>query len=277
MVNNMKKRIIIILFCFISILAILHFTINRNKSFPPEQIMKDSFLYINKIISTPFKSIENLINEIKTKSNLYKKYQKLEKQLSDYEDIKVMNTNLNNTINELKKVLEINNTLEEKTYLNATVINRNVGQWYETITIDKGTNHGIINDLAVINSDGLIGKVIETSLTTSKIKLITSSDIYNKISVKILNENESYYGILSSYDEKNKVFKVEGVDNTADIKEGMLVTTSGLSDIFPGGILIGKVSEITTDHFELAKIIKVKTDINFNNISFVTILKKDIK
>lgn len=48
-----------------------------------------------------------------------------------------------------------------------------------------------------------------------------------------------------------------------------------MSEIFPSGILIGKVSESNTDNFELSKIIYVKTDVNYDNIEYVTVLKRE--
>lgn len=44
--------------------------------------------------------------------------------------------------NELKKLLELKDTLSEYQKINATVVNRNVGYWYDTITIDKGEVFG---------------------------------------------------------------------------------------------------------------------------------------
>ena len=56
-----------------------------------------------------------------------------------------------------------------------------------------------------------------------------------------------------------------------------MVYTSGLGGVFPSGILIGKVSEITTDVYDLAKIIKVKPSANFEDINYVTVLKRNDK
>ena len=53
-----------------------------------------------------------------------------------------------------------------------------------------------------------------------------------------------------------------------------MVYTSGLGGIFPSGILIGEVSEITTDSYDLAKIIKVSPSADFNDINFVSVLKR---
>ena len=128
--------------------------------------------------------------------------------------------------------------------------------------------------MVVINSKGLIGKVIKSSTFTSDIRLITTSDTNNKISVHISNGSNNLYGLINSYDYNNNVLELEGISNTKDVNIGDLVYTSGLGGIFPSGILIGKVTEITTDSYDLAKIIKVSPSVDFTDINYVSILKR---
>ena len=53
-----------------------------------------------------------------------------------------------------------------------------------------------------------------------------------------------------------------------------MVTTTGLTDYFPSGILIGYVSEVVMDEYDLNSIIKVKPSVSFNDVSIVTILNR---
>ena len=174
----------------------------------------------------------------------------------------------------MKKILDLNKTLSESEYLNATVINRDIGFWYDTITIDKGSKNGIEENMPVIVKEGLIGKVIKTSNYNSTVKLMTTSDANNKISVKIALEDKFVYGLLSGYNKENKTYTVEGISDNSEIKIGSTVTTTGMSDTFPSGIVVGKVKNITTDNFDLAKIIEVESEVNFESIDFVTVLKR---
>ena len=67
---------------------------------------------------------------------------------------------------------------------------------------------------------------------------------------------------------------MEGIADNTEIKEGDMVLTTGMGDIFPSGILVGKVSKITKDNFDLARTVEVKSDVNFDDIRYVTILKR---
>ena len=68
--------------------------------------------------------------------------------------------------------------------------------------------------------------------------------------------------------------EVEGISNTKNVSIGNKVYTSGLGGIFPSGILIGEVSDITTDSYDLAKLIKVRPSVDFNDINYVSVLKR---
>lgn len=228
-----------------------------------EKTIKDSVLFINQTISYPFKILKN---------NQKKELSQIEKKLKNNYQSEL--DNLKKQVNELKKELKLQNISGEYSYINASVINRNLGFWYNSVTIDKGSKEGIKENMAVVSSDGLIGKVIKTTRYTSTVKLLTSDDVNNKVSVQIKLNDKYLYGILSSFDVENNEYVIEGVTGTNEIKKGILVSTTGMGDIFPSGILIGEVSSVSKDNFDLEYVIKVKPSINVNNFEFVKVLKK---
>ena len=77
--------------------------------------------------------------------------------------------------------------------------------WYDVLTIDKGKKDGIKKGDAVINSEGLIGKVIKVNNKSSDIKLIISSTRDNYISAAFTYEENVYYGIIDKYDTKKQI------------------------------------------------------------------------
>lgn len=278
--KKIEKRYIVIfgLVFIILLLGIFSYTVKDNKKLNfIEKGIKDTGLFFNKIVNTPINFIEDKIEEAKSKKKIYKKYKKLK---TKYEKVELMEAKYNEAekeIKELKETLELNKTLSENSYLNATVVNRNIGEFYNTITVDKGSSSGVKEGMAVITNRGLIGKTIKVSNFNSTVKLLTDNDSNSKISVKIKVDDDYVYGLLVGYKKKNKTFIIEGIADNKEIKEGYEVTTTGLGNYFPSGILIGKVSNITKDNFDLAKSVEVKSDVNFDNISFVTILKRDVE
>lgn len=270
-----KYILILIIILIILLLIIFSFTLKEDRKLSKaESLLKDGLIYSEKIITYPFNYIKENIKEYKKLKDVNKNNNILESSIDRIDSIEAENIELRRQLETLKEELNINYTLSDYEYLNATVVSRNVGYWHNKITINKGTYNGVEKDMVVISSKGLIGKVIKTSTFTSDVRLITTSDTSNKISVHISNGDNNLYGLINSYDYNKNVLELEGISNTKDVNIGDYVYTSGLGGVFPTGILIGIVEEITTDSYDLAKIIKVKPSADFNDINYVSILKR---
>lgn len=239
-----------------------------------ESTIKDGTLFVANIAWTPIRFMQTKLRAIEDHEELYQKYVSLQERVDTIERLEAKNQELQKEIQELKQQLDLQATLSEEQVLNATVIERNVGFWYHTLTLDKGSKNGVEENMAVVTSHGLIGKVIKVSNFTSTVKLITSEDVNNKISVKIQVGESFVYGLLTGYDQKKKVYRVEGISENVTIEPGAMVTTTGLGEMFSSGILVGKVSGVTTDQFDLGMMVEVSTEVDFDNIGFVTILKR---
>lgn len=254
-----QKRIIIIFSIIISMLAIIiSVCLNRNPT-KPETILKDTASFINKVFMYPFTALNKEKNVNQSESYIIQKN---------------VNESLEKEIQELKETLELNKTLTEYSPINATILSRNKNYWFNTLNIDKGASDGIKKDMAVITKNGLIGKISKVYGNSSEIKLITADDVNYKISVSIKSNDQETHAILNGYDSKSNLLKVIWVDKTVEIEKGSVVVTSGLGGLFPAGIYIGTVEKITTDKYNLSKTLYIKTNQNFNNIHYVTILKE---
>ena len=271
-----KKYVFIgVVILIIILLIIFSFTLKEDRKLNPvESFLRDTLSYAEKIVTYPFSYITTKTREYNKLKDVNEENDILETSLDRIDAIETENVELRRQIDALKNELNIDYTLTDYEYLNATVTSRSVGYWYNTITINKGSYNGIKKDMVVINSKGLIGRVIKTSTFTSDVRLITTSETNNKISVHISNGDNNLYGLINNYDYSKNLLEVEGISNTKDVDIGDFVYTSGLGGIFPSGILIGSVSETTTDSYDLAKIIKVKPSADFSNINYVGVLKR---
>lgn len=242
-----------------------------------ERSIKDTCLSVIKIVNTPFDFINNKIKESKEKKEIYKKYKDMKRKYEKTKLLEAKYNEVNKQLEEMQEVLEINHTLLKNSYLNATVVNRDIGHWYNTITIDRGSKSGVTKNMAVITSKGLIGTITNVSNFNSTVKLLTNKDTNNKISVKIEIDKQHVYGLLTGYDDSTGCFQIEGISENTEIPVDSMVTTTGLGDIFPSGILIGRVKRVSTDNFDLARTVVVEPYVNFDDINYVTILKRDYK
>lgn len=270
-----KYFFMMVIVIIVILLIIFSFTLKSDRELNSfESFVRDIFVYTEKVITYPFNYINNKTKDYKKLKNTKKDNDILETSIDRIDSIEAENIELRRQIEQMKEELDISYTLSDYEYLNATVVSRNVGFWYNTITIDKGRYNGIEQDMVVINSKGLIGRVIRTTTFTSDVRLITTSDTNNKISVHISNGDTNLYGLINNYNYNDNLLEVEGISNTKDVNIGDYVYTSGLGGVFPSGILIGTVTDISTDSYDLAKIIKVKPSADFNDINYVSILKR---
>ena len=253
--KHKKKIIIMTIIVLIVILLPLSLKLNRDTTIF-ENVFKDTATIINKVFMYPFTALNT--NDIT--------------QDESYLIQKNVNESLVKEIEELKEQLKLNSTLTEYTPINATILSRNKSFWFNTLTIDKGKKHGIKKEMAVITSDGLIGKISKVSNLSSEIKLITSDDVNYKVSVSIKTNSKETYGILNGYDAESNLIKISGVDRSIKVEKGNVVSTSGLGGVFPGGLYIGEVEKIENDKYDLSKTIYIKTKQDFDSIHYVTIL-----
>ena len=272
---NMKFFVIGIIILFVILMAITAHSLDDKKELNFfEKTIKDSVTFVEKILYAPIGFVKEKIEMFSETKDLYKKYTKLKEKVEKTDLYYAQIEELQKEVTELKSTLELNATLSEYSYVNATVVNRNVGYWYNTFVIDKGSKNGVKEGDAVITNKGLIGKIINVSNFSSTVKLLTSDEISNKISIKISSDDDKHYGLLIGYDVNNNTYKIEGITNSDEIEKGDMVTTTGLTDYFPSGILIGFVSKVVKDEYDLNSIIEVTPSVNFNDVSIVTVLNR---
>lgn len=270
-----KHIVLLIVILFILIITFFSSTLKEDRKLNKfESLIKDTVLGTENYIFYPLRYLINKIDSFKELKDIKKKYDILLPEVERIDSLDAENTELRRQLDNLKKELNITKTLNEYEYLNATVISRNVSSWYNELTIDKGSYNGIKEDMVVVNSGGLIGKVVSTTTFTSNVRLITTNNTNNKISITINNGKNSINGLIKNYNRETGYLEVEGISNTDYVSSNAYVYTSGLGGVFPSGILIGKVKNIKTDEYDLAKLIDVEPSANFNDINFVAILKR---
>lgn len=275
-----EKKLKIIIICGLIVFFIIGFIINvlvtnRNLTIF-EKAIKDSILTIENFLSIPIDYIHNKVTETNDKNNMYESYSTLKEQIKEYEKYKIENEELKKQLDDMKELLNIDETIAEYSYLNANVISRNIDYWNDTVIINKGEHDGIESGMPVVVGMNLVGKVISTSTFNSTVRLLTATNIVDKISVKINNNGNYIYGILNGYNIETDTYIIEGISQNVDIENDSIVTTTGMGDIYPSGIVIGNVTGITTDTFDLSKILEVKSNVDFDNINYLTVLRRNV-
>lgn len=181
-------------------------------------------------------------------------------------------------LEENRRLQEILKIKEEKNLnLKVAKVNfRNPSNLYTRFYINLGKKDGVKKNMIVLSGETLIGKVGRVYENYSIVDMITSENF----NVSALTESQ-ILGIIKGSDEEDGTLYFEANTFQNNIEIGEKIYTSGISEIYPKGLYIGKVSEIDEDNGELFRSIKVKNDIDILNMMEVLILmpedKKEVK
>lgn len=275
--KKIKKVLIFIVICGMLVFTGYSVKYNRQNTIV-ESVIKDSVTILIEFTSTPFKYIANKWEIFVNAEKIYDEYEALKKNSlsSEFKDVTILELEKENE--ELRNLLEIENSILDYEEISATVIHRSADYWLNSIVIDKGTIDGVENNMAVVGGDGLIGYVSSANKSNSTVTLLTNPNIVNKISVKISVSNNKYiYGLISNYDIDKGLYVLEGISDYSNIPLNSVVTTTGLTEKFPSGIIVGKVKDVDTDNFDLVRLVTVKPSVNIDDIAYVKILKRKVE
>lgn len=135
-------------------------------------------------------------------------------------------------------------------YTAARIIGKEQAALSKTLWINKGSSHGLKPGMPVIALPGLIGRLTDVSCSSSKVMLL----IDENSNVDAAIQRTRVQGILRGAGSRGCV--VRYVSKIQDVKEGDVVLTSGMSNIFPKGLLIGKVSRV--DHMDAGLFLSIR-------------------
>lgn len=135
----------------------------------------------------------------------------------------------------------------------ANVIGKNSGNWFNTFTIDKGSNDGIEVDMNVMAGSGLVGIVTDVGPNYAKVTSIINDTSKVSGMVTTTSDNLIVSGSLQKMNEDMVIEfnNLNDKDNEVSINDP--VVTSAVSYNYQQGILIGYISSIETDSNNLTK------------------------
>jgi rod shape-determining protein MreC len=136
---------------------------------------------------------------------------------------------------------------------------------FKSIVIDRGSADGVeVND-AVVNANGLIGRVILTTNDLAKVQLIIDANA----SIGGLLERTRRQGVVRGDGVSN--IEMHDVPSLADVRQGDRVLTAGIDGIYPKGIPVGVVVKAEQGQ-DLFKNIYVKPSVDFGTIEEVIVI-----
>lgn len=169
--------------------------------------------------------------------------------------------------NQLRQLL--NTSLKNQTHriLVAQTLAVDADFFTHQMLIDKGSKHGVYVGQAVLDEDGVMGQVIQTTPLSSRILLISDA----RSAVPVQNYRTGMRGIIAGTGSQNNLSLIH-VPITADVRMGDLLLTSGLDGRYPAGFPVGIVRSVQHKPQEQFAVIAVAPKARLNRNQLVVLI-----
>jgi rod shape-determining protein MreC len=165
----------------------------------------------------------------------------------------------------LRQMLELRDRMNLE-MVAAEVVGENPQNILNGLLLNEGQGRGIEKNVAVINADGLVGRIVRVDNDNSICEILL--DRNSRVSAQIQRNRE--LGIIAW--EGGQVLKLLYVSKTIQVLVGDVIITSGRSDIFPENIKIGIVVDVSLDTEGLFQEISVKPSVSYSRLEEVFVV-----
>lgn len=166
---------------------------------------------------------------------------KLRTELADYYNVKQENERL-------WRYYDLKAENPQYDILPATVVRRDPNDDFYSFTLNKGKMSDVAVGDPVVTENGIIGWVYEVDAYTAKVKTILSPDAKVGVIDTVTRDSGVVSGNVLYADENlTTMTRISALNN---LKEGDIVTTTGISGIYPAGLIVGEVKEIAFDKYD---------------------------
>ena len=170
------------------------------------------------------------------------------------------------TVNSIREI-----PLTDYRLFKAHVIKNSLNQADNYITLDQGSSSGIRPEMGVVDGNGIVGIVYETSSSYSLVISVLNSK--SNISCKIVGSD--YFGYLKWEHGDSRYTYLKDLPRHAEFNLGDTVVTSGFSTVFPEGIMVGTVDDMSDSHDGLSYLLKIKLATDFGKVSDVRVIARN--
>jgi rod shape-determining protein MreC len=157
-------------------------------------------------------------------------------------------------------------------YLPARLVAKDPGNLFSTMVLDRGSRQGVRPGMPVVafqgGLQGLVGRVVSAGLATCTVQPITDPDSY--VAARLAGSR--FDGLISGGTAERLVMSYVTKMALQEVQYGELVVTSGLGQVFPEGVHIGRVREMQAKGYEASLELQVEPIVDFGRLEYVFIL-----
>lgn len=271
-----NKKIMIVVIVVLIAFSAISLIVNRGST-GVENMLRDSIAVVEYyVVKKPIEFVGGVFEEFSSLKDVYEENAVLKKQLENYTNIAANNAILKEEIDKIKEVNGIQSLPSDYGVKLTYVASRPVESWNSEITIGMGSLGGVEKDMVVISSKGMVGIVTATTEVNATVSLLTSEKFVNQLPVKIINGEQTVYGLLNKYDVKKGTYEVTLLTEVEKLEKDAKVYTSGLggNGKSPSGIEVGIAKEISVMSDGTSTRMYVTPSADFTDLEYLAIVQK---
>ena len=204
--------------------------------------------------------VQSYLNLRETNEELLNRNTQLERKLGYYEERirDLLKDSLNN----------LDAAEESFTSFPARVINNSLNKQDNFITLNKGRAQGIEPDMGIIDGQGVVGIVYKVSPNYA----LAISLLNSKMNLSCKIKGTEYFGYLNWEGGDSRMASLKDLPRHAEFTLGDTIVTSGFSTVFPEGLMVGTVDDITDSNDGLSFVLKVRLSANIGALTQVQVI-----
>ncbi|MBE5909606.1 rod shape-determining protein MreC [Pseudobutyrivibrio sp.] len=239
---------------------------------PLETVANHLFIPMQKGIDFIGSSIAFSSADTKSKEELIAENENLQAQVDDLNaKIDIMELKLKE-LNDLQELYQLDQTYYDYETTGARIIGRGTTNWFNTFTIDKGSNDGIKVNMNVIADGGLVGIVVSVGDSYAVVRSIIDDTSNVSATISSTEDNCIVSGSLEKMTSDNLILFSNLDDEDNQVAIGDEIVTSNISDKYLPGLMIGYVSSVSLDENDLTKSGTLTPVVDFKHLSDVLVI-----
>ena len=215
-------------------------------------------------------SIKGTINFFRDARTSQQENAELKKRLQEAERDLEKVYRLEKENEDYKKLLSFKDQFIQE-LVGCNVTSKDAGNWFEIFTIDRGSKDGIAVNDPVINANGLVGRVSRVDLLSSKV--ISIIDTESSVSARLSKSRDLVILKGDAQLRMDGLCRLDYIPPDVEVSVGDKVETSGMSSLYPKGIIIGEIIQVIKNEGQYDYYAIVKPAVDFRRLEEVAVIK----
>lgn len=233
---------------------------------PLSRIVLNPLIAAQTWISTRFQAIQNILDAPADVSTLRQENIELEAEISR---LQVQIIEIQQELTEaqvLASLVDYARSRSENRYIAAAVIGRDPSPFLHYVIINRGSDDGLRKGMPVVTQQGLVGQISAVTAGAARVQLINDPGS----TVNVLLQQSEIEAVLVG-DISGEV-NLELIPQAAKIQAGDIIMTSGYGGNYPSNLLVGQVSTVRSNAYDLFQSSSVQPAVDFSQLEIVLVI-----